>query len=91
MYKISYHVAVPDDIASIGEVHRRRIKEAIEQKLESSPVRFGKPLQNSLSGLRSLRVGDYRVVFQITGLVVFVVLIAHRSMVYKIARKSSKI
>lgn len=91
MYQISYHEAVPGDIASVGEAHRRRIKEVIEKKLVSSPVRFGKPLQNSLSGLRSLRVGEYRVVFKITGLVVFVVLIAHRSMVYKIARKSSKI
>jgi hypothetical protein len=44
-------------------------------------------LRFSLKGLRSLRVGDYRVVFRIQKNEVFIVLIAHRSFVYKEADK----
>ncbi len=91
MYTILYHKAIPDDIALIGVGYRQRIQNAIEQKLQRSPVRFGKPLQHSLSGLRSLRVGDYRVVFQISDQTVFVILIAHRSVVYKKAAKRGSI
>lgn len=83
MYEISYHITIRDDLASIGTAEQQRIRQAIESKLQTKPVLFGKPLQYSLRGLRSLRVGDYRVVFQLTPTEVFIVLIAHRSLVYK--------
>jgi mRNA interferase RelE/StbE len=57
---------------------------AIEQKLTSSPIEFGKPLQYSLKGLRRLRVGDYRLIFQIelAKRIVLVVKIGHRREIY---------
>ncbi len=87
MFDISYHHKVADDILHISTTHRRDIQKAIEDKLATSPVFFGKPLQFSLKGLRSMRVGDYRVVFKLTKQEVFVVLIGHRSIVYKQAPK----
>ncbi len=83
MYLITYHHKVGDDIRQISAPHKDIIRKAIEEKLTESPEFFGKPLQFSLKGLRSMRVGDYRVVFELSKQEVFVVLIAHRSVVYK--------
>lgn len=61
---------------------KERIKRAIEEKLSVRPEIFGKPLRQSPSGCRSLRVGDYRVIFRITGTMVEIVLFGHRSTIY---------
>lgn len=87
MYILKYHSSVADDIKALGASDKKRIKNAIETKLVEAPVQFGKPLQYSLRGLRSLRVGDHRVVFQISENEVLIILIAHRSVVYKTAQK----
>ncbi|TSC57294.1 MAG: hypothetical protein Greene041662_990 [Candidatus Peregrinibacteria bacterium Greene0416_62] len=60
-----------------------RIKRAVEGKLTVRPEIFGKPLRQSPSGCRSLRVGDYRVIFRIKGTTVEIVLFGHRSAIYK--------
>lgn len=87
MFEVTYHKKIADDVSVISSVHRKAIKKAIEEKLTNLPEFFGKPLQFSLSGLRSLRVGDYRVVFQLKKKEVFIVFIAHRSVVYTLAGK----
>ena len=87
MYDISYHTEIANDISAIGSGDKKRIKIAIESKLMVDPIRFGKPLQYSLKGLRSFRVGDYRIVFVLIKTEIFVVLIAHRSVVYEKAVK----
>jgi mRNA interferase RelE/StbE len=87
MFEITYHKKIVEDISVISSTHKNTIKKAIEEKLITSPEFFGKPLQFSLNGLRSLRVGDYRVIFQLKKKEVFVVLIAHRSIVYKLIHK----
>lgn len=87
MFEITYHKKIVEDISSISTAHKKVIKKAIEEKLETEPEFFGKPLQFSLVGLRSLRVGDYRVIFQLKKKEVFIVLIAHRSVVYKVINK----
>lgn len=87
MFAITYHKKIIDDISTISIVHKNAIKKAIEEKLTSAPEIFGKPLQFSLTGLRSLRVGDYRIVFQLNKQEVFIVLIAHRSIVYTLVQK----
>ena len=47
-------------------------------------MEFGKPLRYSLKGARSLRAGDYRVVFAIErDDVVLIVKIGHRRDVYE--------
>ena len=92
MFSIRYDKRVQDDIASLSGTIRKRIKEAVEEKLTTHPELFGKPLRHSLVGFRSLRVGDYRVVYLIEGgKEVFVVLIAHRKDVYKVASKKSRV
>jgi len=84
MFEITYHKKVAGDISTISFTQKNYIKKAIEEKLTINPSFFGKPLQFSLFGLRSLRVGDYRIIFQLKKKEVLVILIAHRSIVYKI-------
>ncbi|MBI5401088.1 MAG: type II toxin-antitoxin system RelE/ParE family toxin [Candidatus Yonathbacteria bacterium] len=87
MFEISYHKKIVDDISNISTSNKIAISKAIEEKLTSDPEFFGKPLQFSLTGLRSLRVGDYRIVFQLKKKEVFVVFIGHRSVVYTLVSK----
>lgn len=82
MHKITYDARIKEDISKLSKASRVRIKKAIEDKLQISPEIFGKPLRHSLRGFRSLRVGDYRIIFLLTEKEVLVLLIAHRKEVY---------
>ncbi len=85
-FKIVYHeLVVKEDIPWLGAPNKARVKKAIEGKLSSAPEVFGKPLRRSLKGYRKLRVGDFRVIFRIEGQTVKVLIIGHRSIVYKMA------
>ena len=87
-YKVEYlKVVFKDDTPALDANVFKRLKDAIEAKLETSPNVFGKPLQLSLKGYRSLRVGDYRIVFRIEPRIVLVVAMRHRRDVYIVARK----
>jgi len=90
MYAISYHyLVVENDIPKLSERWKKEVKEAIETKLVSRPEIYGKPLRRSLKNYRKLRVGDYRVIFRIKNYEVKILIIGHRSAVYKIAKKRS--
>ena len=55
MYTIVYlESVVIEDIASLPILAKRRIKNAIEKKLITNPIEFGKPLQYSLKSARRL-------------------------------------
>jgi mRNA-degrading endonuclease RelE of RelBE toxin-antitoxin system len=82
MIEIQYHPKIVDDLSRISASIKKDIRSAIEEKLTTAPEFFGKPLQFSLKGLRSMRVGDYRVIFLLSRNTVRVILIAHRSTVY---------
>jgi mRNA interferase RelE/StbE len=83
-YRVEYlESVVTEDIPALPKAARAQIRRAIERKLATNPVEFGKPLQYSLKGCRRLRVGDYRVVFSVEGDCVLVVKIGHRKEVYE--------
>ena len=83
-YRIGYlESVVRDDIPNLSTTASRRIRNAIEQKLGTNPIEFGKPLRYSMKGARRLRVGDYRVIYTIEPPdTVLVVKIGHRREVY---------
>ena len=87
MYAVRYDARVLDDLTSLSKTTRDQIQKAIKEKLTTSPEIFGKPLRRSLLGFRSLRVGDYRVIYIIEKTTVMVFFIGHRSIVYKIIEK----
>lgn len=60
----------------------RMIMRAIEEKLTTEPLLFGKPLRHTLKGSRRLRVGDYRIVFSIKNTTVTISYIENRKTVY---------
>ena len=62
---------------------RRRLIEAID-RLAHEPAAGG-TLKGEFSGLRRLRVGDYRIVYEVIGgkLTILVVRIGHRRDVYR--------
>lgn len=66
LYKIEYLMTViEEDIPTLPTTAKIRIKKAIEERLMTDPITFGKPLRYSFKGHRRLRVGDYRVVYRI--------------------------
>lgn len=74
-----------EDIPALSGDVKLRVKKAIEEKLMTAPETYGKPLRRSLRGYRSLRVGDFRVVFRIdiVDRIVKVFFIGHRAHIYK--------
>jgi len=72
-----------EDIPKIPPANRFQIERAIEERLAVAPLGFGKPLRHSLSGMRSLRIGDYRVGYVVDGANVIIQRIEHRRDAYK--------
>lgn len=80
---IYYHPkVVSEDIPQLPKAISVRIKKAIEAKLATHPETFGAPLRGSLVPLWKLRVGDYRIVFDITDSKVYIHAIGHRKHIY---------
>ncbi|MDA8130011.1 MAG: type II toxin-antitoxin system RelE/ParE family toxin [Elusimicrobia bacterium] len=71
------------DISGFPQNIKTRIRKAIEERLILDPLKFGEPLRRSLSGFRKLRVGDYRVIYEVQGQAVVILKIGHRRDVYK--------
>lgn len=83
-YSLLLHPLVTShDIPRLDTVWQHIVRDAVREKLVTNPKLYGKPLQHSLKGCRALRVGDYRVVYQIDASVVKIVAIIHRSQNYK--------
>ncbi len=84
-YSIIFDERVLKDLQKISSPDKKKIQKAIEQKLSTRPEIFGKPLRSNLKNLWSLRVGFYRVIYQIQNgeCVILVVAIGKRSDVYE--------
>jgi mRNA interferase RelE/StbE len=83
-WRVVYHPDVPRDVAAIPANVRDRIRRAIETRLMTRPEQYGERLRKDLAGAWKLRVGDYRIVFDLEpkGEVVTILVIAHRRSVY---------
>ena len=91
MFTVVYHrLVVSLDIPKIPKKWKEKVRRSVETRLTSHPDLYGKPLRRSLKGYRKLRVGDYRVIFKIKGNMVTILLIQHRSVVYKEINKRNK-
>jgi mRNA interferase RelE/StbE len=75
------------DIRRLDFEAQKRIIRYLDTRVagRDDPRRFGKPLRGDKFGFWRWRVGDYRIIGQIDGdqIVVIVVRIAHRSTVYE--------
>ena len=86
-WTLVYATSAARAIKRLDPAVRRRLLAAL-QKLRGDPER-GKPLLLALKGLRSLRTGDYRIVYRVieSRVEILVVAIGHRRDVYARARK----
>lgn len=82
-YTITYSdQVIAHDIPKLSTPIKNIIKSTIEKKLLSDPLKFGKPLRYSLKGCRSLRIENYRVIYQIIGKTLNILIIQHRKDCY---------
>ncbi|HLC39975.1 MAG TPA: type II toxin-antitoxin system RelE/ParE family toxin [archaeon] len=63
-----------------GEL-RNHLEKAVRKILENP--QFGKPLRHTYKGLRSERVGKFRIIYEIEGNLVIFHIFEHRKEVYK--------
>jgi mRNA interferase RelE/StbE len=81
--EVYYHPeVVSEDLPAIAKSIRTRIKKAIDTKLCTHPETFGTPLRGSLVPLWKLRVGDYRIVYNLKDAKVYIHAIGHRKHIY---------
>ena len=86
-FRILYHPDVKKDLFKINEKLKKRLKKAVETRLTESPQQYGEPLRKTLKGYWKLRVGDYRIVFRISGNEITIFGIIHRKTIYETVRK----
>lgn len=65
-----YHVALDsrifdEDFRAIDRPQQQRLIRTIRKKLTTDPAIYGKPLSADLKGFWKLKVGEFRVVYQI--------------------------
>ncbi|WP_420634231.1 type II toxin-antitoxin system RelE family toxin [Candidatus Palauibacter sp.] len=82
-YSVRIKRSAAKALSRVPKQDRSRIVEAIDG-LGEHPL-AGSSLKGGLRGLRRVRVGDYRVVYEVLddALVVLVVRVAHRGTVYR--------
>lgn len=81
-FETLFHPEFADDLRRVPRNLRERILTAVEERLGSAPDRYGQRLRQSLHGYWKLRVGDYRVVYEIVERSVRVYGVMHRREVY---------
>ena len=82
-YAIRIKASAAKELKRVVKPDRTRIVAAID-RLAENPF-LGNVLKGDMRGLRRLRVGDYRVIYEVREavLVVLVVRVAHRRDVYR--------
>lgn len=82
-YSLQIKQSALKEIERLPKPERQRIIAAIDQLAENPHV--GKLLKGDFSGLRRIRVGDYRAIYEINeGVVLVLVLrVAYRKQVYR--------
>ncbi|MCJ7583117.1 MAG: type II toxin-antitoxin system RelE/ParE family toxin [Candidatus Aminicenantes bacterium] len=68
------------DFKKIDKADQLRIINTIRKKLTSKPQEFGKPLKGELKGYWKLRIGEYRVIYEIEKdkIIVYVIMVGYR-------------
>ncbi|MCY3621702.1 MAG: type II toxin-antitoxin system RelE/ParE family toxin [Gammaproteobacteria bacterium] len=82
-FSLRIKASAAQELERVPQSHRLRIVAAID-RLADYPL-AGSALKGDLRGLRRLRVGDYRILYEVRNndLVVLVVRIAHRRDAYR--------
>lgn len=71
------------DLAVLPKTDQEQILRVIRERLPHRPASYGKPLSSPLKGLRRIRVGSYRIAYQIIRNTVILWAIKHRKEIYE--------
>ena len=85
LYRIEFKERVKkEDVPFIAKSALELIKRAIDQRLTVTPNQYGEALRYQYSGMRRLRVSDYRIIYRVDEIehVVTIEAIGHRRDVY---------
>ena len=82
-YKVVWHEKTIKDLRKINRSDAKRIVNKVEKVLSEDPINYSKRLTGPLNKLYRYRIGDYRVVYEMDGdtLIVLVLRVAHRNKV----------
>ena len=81
MFKVLIdELVLKKDFKKIDKADQLRIINTIRKKLTSKPQEFGKPLKGELKGYWKLRIGEYRVIYEIEKdkIIVYVIMVGYR-------------
>lgn len=81
MFKVLIdELVLKKDFKKIDTTGQQRIIKTIRKKLTIKPKEFGKPLAGDLKGYWKLRIGEYRVIYEIEEekVLVYVILVGYR-------------
>ena len=83
IFSLQIKTSAARELARIDKPQRTRLIEAID-RLTENPHR-GQQMKGELTGLRRIRVGDYRVIYEIDAgrLIILVIRIGHRREIYR--------
>jgi len=81
-YQLIYTRRAFRDIRSLDHQARKRVKMALE-KLRENPFESAQKLNNPAFGTYRLRIGDYRVIFDIEDEKLIILRVGHRKDIYR--------
>lgn len=84
-WNVEYTESASREILALDGNIKKILKKVIEDKLMTDPLKFGAPLRRNLAGFFKLRVGNYRIIYQIkkSEVIVLVIAVGHRKQVYE--------
>lgn len=84
-WKVALSARAQRDLARLPPRIATAVVEFVTGAMTEQPTRLSRPLSGGLSGVRSARRGDYRILFEVRSdqRLLLVVRIAHRAHVYR--------
>jgi mRNA interferase RelE/StbE len=81
-YRLLYTARAAKDIAALDPVVRKRLGKKLALFAEA-PLKYAAPLAGAELGGYRFRVGDHRVIFDLKGRDIIVLLVGHRREIYR--------
>jgi mRNA interferase RelE/StbE len=81
--EVYYTRKAKNDLVGLPKnIQKRIVMKIYFYSRQENPLKFAKPLKNSLEGQFRFRIGDYRVFFDLIENKIFILNIKHRSKYY---------
>ena len=81
-YRLVYTERAAKDIQRLNLPIRERVRKALI-RYENDPLRYAEGLRQSTLGSYRFRIGDYRVVFDLEGEEIVILMVGHRREIYR--------